>query len=146
MRSVRTGDVFEFQAEVEEGQPQAYAAASGDANPIHTDPEIAEAAGFEGVVLQGMCTMAFAHQAVTRWAGSDPGRVRRLHVRFAAPVYPGDELTFRGEVVDVEGGSEKEPAGTDAVLFTGGLARVELEALNQDGETVVENAFAEVEV
>ncbi len=143
---MREGDAFDLTKKVQEGQPRDYGEASGDRNPIHTDPELAQAVGFDDVVLQGMCTMAFAHQAVTRWAGSDPGRVRRLRVRFTAPVYPGDEITFRGEVVSVEGGSEREPAGADAVLFTGGVATLELQALNQDGEVVLDDGLAEVEV
>ncbi len=37
-----------------------FAAASGDHNPLHLDPEVARKAGFERPVVHGMLTMALA--------------------------------------------------------------------------------------
>jgi acyl dehydratase len=87
---------FELSWTVAKDQPARYAAASGDHNPIHTDDAIAKMAGLNGVILHGLCTMAFAQRAIIdRALSGDPGRLSRMKVRFTKPVYPGQTLTAR---------------------------------------------------
>jgi NAD(P)-dependent dehydrogenase (short-subunit alcohol dehydrogenase family)/acyl dehydratase/putative sterol carrier protein len=77
-------------------QADRYAVASGDDNPIHIDPDTAQRAGLPGVILHGLCTMAFAQRdLIDRLAGGDPGRLKRLAVRWASPVFPGETLTLQ---------------------------------------------------
>ena len=74
-------------------QALRYAEASGDQNPIHVDDAAAKAVGLPGVILHGMCTMALCSRAIVdELAGGDPGRLRRLAVRFYRPVFPGNDL------------------------------------------------------
>ena len=80
-----------------------YAGASGDFNPIHWNDEVARAAGLPGVIAHGMYSMAVAARMVAGWAG-DPAAIRRLRVRFSAMIQPGQTLTARGEVGEVDGG------------------------------------------
>jgi acyl dehydratase len=81
---------------VDENQPQRYAEASGDHNPIHLDEAVARSAKLPGVIVHGMCTMAMASAAmVDELAGGDPGRVRMVAAQFAKPVFPGQELRSR---------------------------------------------------
>jgi acyl dehydratase len=69
---------------------------SGDLNPLHVDPEVARAAGFERPILHGLCTYGVAGRVVLRaLAGNDPARLTRLDVRFSAPVYPGETIETR---------------------------------------------------
>jgi acyl dehydratase len=42
----------------------AYAAASGDPNPIHQDPEVARSVGLPDVIAHGMYTLALAARYV----------------------------------------------------------------------------------
>lgn len=104
-----------------------YAGASGDFNPIHWDPERGREMGLDGVIAHGMLSMGFLGQYVAGLAG--PERVRRLQVRFAAMVRPGDKLTCRGTVRSVDAGR----------------ALVDIWAENQDGEKVT-TGEAEVEI
>ena len=104
-----------------------YAGASGDYNLIHTDDETARRMGLEGVIAHGMLSMGFLGEYAASWAG--PQKVRRLKVRFAAMVRPGDELTCRGIVREV----------------AGGRAVIEMWAENQEGEKVT-TGEAEVEI
>jgi acyl dehydratase len=68
---------------------------SGDYNPLHVDPEVAKAGGFERPILHGLCSFAVAAHAVLRGCcGYDASRLRRLGVRFALPVFPGETLRF----------------------------------------------------
>lgn len=70
---------------------------SGDRNPLHADPDVARAAGFERPILHGMATMGVAAHAVLRsMLDYDTDAIARVRVRFSAPALPGD--TFRTEM------------------------------------------------
>ena len=74
-------------------QSLRYADASGDHNAIHKDTAVAQKAGLPGIILHGLCTMAFAQKHVINGlAGGAPDRLRALRVRFARPVLPGQVL------------------------------------------------------
>ena len=65
----------------------------GDRHPIHLDPTVARAAGFERPILQGLCTWGMTCKAlVDHVLDGDATRVAAFRARFAAPVYPGDSL------------------------------------------------------
>ncbi|MEW6168704.1 MAG: MaoC/PaaZ C-terminal domain-containing protein [Pseudomonadota bacterium] len=66
---------------------------SGDYNPLHADPAVAQAAKFERPILHGLCTLGVAGHALLKAAGYMPERIGSIHARFTAPVYPGDTLT-----------------------------------------------------
>ena len=70
-REIRFDDVTEgtemprlVKPPVTHNQLVRYAGASGDFNPIHTDPEAGKAAGI-GLIAHGMLIMGFAGQAIT---------------------------------------------------------------------------------
>lgn len=66
-----------------------------DPNPLHADPQVARAAGFERPILHGLCAYGMAGRAVMRtFLDGDAGRLGALSLRFAAPVFPGDTLRF----------------------------------------------------
>lgn len=110
-------------------QIRAYADASGDQNPIHQDDEIARMVGLPGVIAHGMLDFGLLASAITAWLG-DPGRLRELSVRFSAMVQPGDTVTARGRVVEVDESSRS------AVL--------EVWMENQRGERVLNHGRAVV--
>ncbi len=67
---------------------------SGDANPLHVDPEFAAFAGFERPILHGMCTFGMAGKAaVDALLDGDVGAVTGMQARFSGVVLPGDTLT-----------------------------------------------------
>ncbi len=66
---------------------------SGDLNPLHADPAVAHAAGFERPILHGLATLGVAGHAVLKTVlDYDPARFAGMRVRFTAPVLPGDTL------------------------------------------------------
>jgi acyl dehydratase len=77
---------------------------SGDYNPLHADPDFAARAGFDRPILHGLCTYGMGARAVIdKVLDFDAARLRRIAVRFTAPVWPGDtvrcELWREGERV-----------------------------------------------
>jgi acyl dehydratase len=66
---------------------------SGDLNPLHVDPSIARAAGFERPILHGLASYGVAGRAILKaLCGDEPERLCRLDVRFASPVFPGETI------------------------------------------------------
>jgi acyl dehydratase len=101
---VRVGDALPEVADtIERLDLIRYAGASGDFNPIHWSDEIARAVGLPGVIAHGMYSMAVAARMVSGWAG-DPAAIKRLKVRFSAMIEPGQTLTAKGEVAEVDDG------------------------------------------
>jgi acyl dehydratase len=63
----------------------AYAAASGDHNPIHSDESVAVAVGLPGVIAHGMYTLALAARYVDEQVG-ERGRIASIGAKFTKPV------------------------------------------------------------
>jgi acyl dehydratase len=105
---------------IAEDQTVRYAAASGDDFAIHLDDEFARKVGLPRRIVHGLCTLAHAGQAVLQTSAVDERRtVRRLAVRFSAPLFPGESLTTR--VWRVDGAYGFDALGSDgrAVLKDG---------------------------
>lgn len=69
---------------------------SGDANPLHVDPEFAAFAGFDRPILHGMCTFGMAAKAaVDHLLDGDDARMTGFRARFSGVVLPGDILTHQ---------------------------------------------------
>src|SRR5438309_11972979 len=105
-----------------EQQIAAYADASGDHNPIHLDDGFARSVGLPGVIAHGMLQMGILATVAAEATGG-PEKLRRMSVRFAGMVVPGDTVTF-GATPDGEG-------------------KLELSAVNQRGEAVLTKAAAD---
>ena len=126
---VKVGDEFKLEKHVNKYMPIHYAGAGGDFNPIHIDAEFGKKVGLGGNILQGLGTYAFASQTCVDWAGN-PKALKRLKVRFAGPVRPGDTVIVTGKVVEINGNRVK----------------TELAAVNDKGDVVLTNALAEFEL
>ncbi len=94
--SIRGEPLVTVAQTIDPDQTARYAEASGDLNPIHVDVNVAKIAGLPGIIVHGLCTMAFsARVMVERLCGGDPIRLKRLAVRFSRPVFPGETITTR---------------------------------------------------
>jgi acyl dehydratase len=111
------------------GLTKRYAEASGDPNPIHTDPEFAKSAGLPGVILHGLWTMAQVARANAALAGGDPRALKRLSVQFRGMGFPEQEVTVSGTVTEADG----DRVVVDTVA-------------EQGGNQIIRNAEAEVQL
>ena len=117
--------------QVDADQTVRYAEASGDHNPIHVDANVARMAGLRGIIVHGLCTMAFTSKVmIDNLCGGDPTRLKRLRVRFVRPVFPGQTITTK---VWREG----DKNGREIYAY---------ETYNPEGRAVIRGGIAEVAV
>lgn len=126
---VNVGDVMPILVKdpVEKVQLVRYAGASGDFNPLHTDPEVGKSIGLGGTIAHGMLVMGFAGQAVTNWIPKK--YLRKFSVRFVGMTRPGDIVTVMGRV------SGKNETGSEKRIVC------DLEAKNQKGDLLIYGSF-----
>ena len=86
---------------VTQAQIEKYAAASGDFNPIHLDPEFAASSQFGRTIAHGMMVAAAISEAMTTAFKTAWPSGGRLKLRFKAPVFPGEKVATFGEVKKV---------------------------------------------
>jgi acyl dehydratase len=114
----------------DEDQTFRYSEASGDPMPIHLDDDIAKAMGLPGIIIHGLCTMAFNSRAVVaEVCEDDPERLNRLAVRFSRPALPKQTITTN--IWSVEG------AGNGGASYS-------FESTSDAGDTVIKDGLAEV--
>lgn len=70
---------------------------NGDDNPLHADPALAARAGYPRPILHGLCTLGVVgHALLATLGGYDPARFQEMHLRFTAPVFPGETIRTEG--------------------------------------------------
>ncbi|MGW7636181.1 MaoC/PaaZ C-terminal domain-containing protein [Streptomyces decoyicus] len=68
----------------------------GDFNPLHADPAVAAAAGFDRPILHGLCTYGMVLKAVVdAHLGGEVTRVAAYGTRFAGVLHPGETVCVR---------------------------------------------------
>ena len=122
--NLTVGQVATRSLTVTEESVRTFAALTGDYNPLHFDPEFAAGTKFRRLVAQGGLTTGILH-ALVAMDMPGPGTVFLSQTwKFTAPVYIGDTITARAEVVSLH---ETKPVTQLKIVVT-----------RQDGETVLE--------
>ncbi|EYU17542.1 hypothetical protein ABFS82_03G077200 [Erythranthe guttata] len=66
---------------------------SGDYNPLHSDPMVAEVAGFSRPILHGLCTLGFAVRAIIKTiCRGEQNMIKNISGKFLLHVYPGETI------------------------------------------------------
>ena len=102
-----------------------------DPQPFHVDPEAAKASPFGGLIASGWHTTALFMGMFVRailLGSASLGSPGVDEIRWTAPVRPGDTLTGRSTITDVQPSSSNPRRGT---VFTANEVR------NQDGVLVM---------
>ncbi len=104
-----------------------YAGASGDFNPLHTDPKIGELIGLGGIITHGMLIMGFVGQMLSDYVG--PAALRKFGVRFKGMTRIDDVITCTGTI------TEKYEADGEARIAG------KVQAADQNGDVKVTGTF-----
>ena len=122
--SLSVGQVATRNLTLTEDHVRGFAELSGDYNPLHFDEEFARATPFGRLVVQGGLTTGLLH-ALVAMDMPGPGTVfLSQDWKFTAPVFIGDTITARAEVLSVH---DSKP-----------VCRLGVEVTRADGETVLE--------
>jgi hypothetical protein len=79
----------------------AGAIATRDYTPVHHDRAVAEREGSKDIFLNINTSVGLLQRVVSDWAGPE-AVFRSIRVRLGAPGYPGDLMTFSGQVSAVD--------------------------------------------
>ena len=119
----REGQIAERKKDVSEKDIELFSEMSGDYNPLHTDKAAAEASRFGGLIVQGGVTTGILNAVVAEDLPGPGSVFLSVEWKFSKPVYVGDTITGRVEVLNVR---EDKPFCT---------IRTTVE--NQDGEVCI---------
>lgn len=113
------------QIVISQAMIDAYAAISGDFNPLHVDPEAAARTPFRGTIAHGCIPMEPIFQSVQRWLGvAVLPEGAKMSLRYLGPSRPGD-------TIHIEQRNKEDIAAADTVTL-------EFVCRNQRGEAVIE--------
>jgi acyl dehydratase len=79
----------------------------------HTDQEMARALGFPDIVVQGMMSVCFVADLMTKRYGVGFLSAGKLDVRLVNVVWPGDAIAAEGKVREVVGEGSRQRAHVD---------------------------------
>ncbi len=101
-----------------------FAGISGDTNPMHLNEEYAAATMFQGTIAHGFLSSSFISTVIgTRLPG--PGCIYvSQSLKFKAPVRPGDTVTARATITELDSGRNRTTLRTlctvgDTVVIDG---------------------------
>ncbi len=108
-----------------------YAALTGESHPAHEDDIYAKNSVFGRRVVQGLLTLSIVEGFLSKMPEIPEFSKALLginDVRFLKPVYPGDTIRARGEVVSVRT-SNKNPQNK--------IVKIRMTGFNQNAEDVI---------
>lgn len=126
---LEVGEAAEYSRTITAADIAAFAAISGDDDPVHTDPDFAARTAFGRCIAHGAHVMGLlsttasmmSRRSVARGATGTPVSAGYDRIRFTRPVFAGETLTARYVIEEVDEAR--------------GRTRARLEVVNQDGQT-----------
>ncbi len=122
--SLKLGDSAEISKTISETDVYNFAGICGDFNPLHVNREFAEKTPFKKRIAHGMLSVSLISSVLgTALPGKNTIYLEQS-LKFHAPVFIGDTITARVEIIGLK---------TDK-----NIARLKTEAVNQEGKIVVD--------
>ena len=97
---IAIGDTTTYTRLVTNQEVEAFAAISGDHNPLHLDPAYAATTAFGECIAHGMLTGALISAAIAMQLPGPGSVYLSQNIQFRAPVMLGDTLTVTLTVTD----------------------------------------------
>ncbi len=125
VRGIKAGDVSLETRTFSQEDMEAFGRVTGDYNPVHYDPRFTAQKGMDGLICHGLLIASM----VSRFGGQVAWLASGMDFKFLKPVYPGDSITCRIEILEVD---DRLRAKAAAWMH------------NQDGVKVMEGTFSGV--
>ena len=100
--SFALGDAVTFSKTITEADIVLFAGVSGDTYPLHVDAEYAKTTRFGQRVAHGMLSASLLSTVAGLMLGTPGGIYVAQTLHFRQPVYIGDTLTARSELVEID--------------------------------------------
>jgi len=95
------GDSAEFAKTVSESDIYLYAGVTGDFNPAHVNEAYAQKTFFKTRIAHGMLTAGLISAVMANQLPGPGAIYLRQELDFRAPVFIGDTITARAEVIEI---------------------------------------------
>lgn len=89
-----------FEVVISETMLERFKDITGDNNPLHTDRAYAESKGYPQCVVYGMLTASFLSTLAGVYLPGEKSLIHSVETKFLKPVFVGDRLYIRGEVLE----------------------------------------------
>ena len=100
---IAIGDTATYTRLITNQEVEAFAAISGDHNPLHLDPDYAATTSFGECIAHGMLTGALISAAIAMQLPGPGSVYLNQSLQFRAPVLLGDTLTVTLQVTEKHG-------------------------------------------
>ena len=120
----KVGDSVQLSKTVKDEDIRIFAEVTGDKNPLHLDDEFASKTIFKRRIAHGILTAALISSVIGNRLPGNGTIYLSQTLNFLAPVYIGDEITAKVEVLQV--------------LKEGKRLRLKTQVINQNGTVVVD--------
>lgn len=120
----KIGDSAQLSRTVKDEDIRIFAEVTGDKNPLHLDDEFASKTIFKRRIAHGILTAALISSVIGNRLPGNGTIYLSQTLNFLAPVYVGDEITAKVEVLQV--------------LKEGKRLRLKTQVINQNGTVVVD--------
>lgn len=98
---LKVGETSQFSKTISESDVYLYAGVTGDLNPAHVNEAYAQKTFFKTRIAHGMLSAGFVSNVLANQLPG-PGTIYiRQELNFLAPVFIGDTLTARVEVLEI---------------------------------------------
>ncbi len=97
----RVGDFASFSKTITDADIVLFAGITGDNYPVHVDEEYAKTTRFKKKIAHGMLTASLLSTTNGLLLQRHGGISVAQTLRFKAPVYVGDTITARSEIVEI---------------------------------------------
>jgi 3-hydroxybutyryl-CoA dehydratase len=124
--SFSVGDEVTFSKTITEADILLFAGVSGDTYPLHVDAEYAKSTRFGQRVAHGLLSASLLSTVTGLMLGTPGGIYVEQTLHFRRPVFIGDTLTARAELVAIDGAKQRLHCTTTIV--------------NQHGKIVIDGA------
>jgi 3-hydroxybutyryl-CoA dehydratase len=121
----RIGDSETFSKTITEADVALFAGVSGDTYPLHLDAEYAKTTRFGARIAHGLLSASLLSTVNAQLLGTYGMYVEQT-LRFRRPVFIGDTLTARTELVEIDAAKRRLHCATTVV--------------NQHGKVVIDGA------
>ena len=120
----KIGDSAQLSKTIKDEDIRVFAEVTGDKNPLHLDDEFASKTIFKRRIAHGILTAGLISSVIGNRLPGNGTIYLSQTLNFLAPVYVGDEITAKVEVLQV--------------LKEGKRLRLKTQVINQNGTVVVD--------